>query len=135
MRPRTCPFPRRTRLDCELLQDRVVPAGNVDASIPGGVLTLTGDDLSNNVTIQITMAGTLIPPDLTTSVNGGTPGLPELFPAVLATSLKASFLGGNDLLSIESTSDFILPGGANVDLGGGTNALNFLTSAKVELGS
>ena len=111
-----------------------MPTGNVTAAISGGVLTLTGDDLNNVVSIEITATKVIVTPDATTSVNGAAVNTP-VDVLTVPTSLKAAFFDGNDSLSIKNNVDFILTGGASVDLGGGANALNFLTSTKIELGN
>ena len=43
-----------------------MPTGNVTAAISGGVLTLTGDDLNNVVSIEITATKVIVTPDATT---------------------------------------------------------------------
>ncbi len=125
---------RSGHLRLQTLEPRDVPSGNVDAAIVGGVLTLTGDNRDNVVSIEITATNVIVTPDATTSVNGGVPGAPAPIPTV-PTSLKATFGDGADQLSIKNNADFVLLKGAAVDLGAGIDLLDLTTTAKIQLGS
>jgi large repetitive protein len=125
---------RHTRPRLELLENREVPAGVIQAAISAGVLTLTGDDDNNDVTIWVSAADVTVTPDATTVVNGRPAGEVVIIPGA-ANSLRASLKGGNDSLAIDAVADFVLPGGAKVDLGDGDNTLNWTTDGKIELAS
>ena len=127
------PLPR-PRLTVEPLEGRDVPAGNVTATLAGGVLTLTGDDQANVIsTLTLTAGHAIIAPDAGTSINGKPPGTTEDLPAT-ATKLTARLLGGNDSLTIEGNAEFVLTQGASFDLGEGDDTLTLSTTGKVQLG-
>jgi hypothetical protein len=128
---------RTIRLTLETLEGRLAPAASVvTASLnpTTGLLTITGDDQANGLTIKITAVDTVLTPDPNTSVNGQGADTPVTLTGT-AKALKVNLNGGNDILSIDTGSDFILPGGAAIDLGGGINTLDISTSQKIELGS
>jgi hypothetical protein len=136
----------RPRLAVHPLEPRDVPAGTIQASLAGGVLTLTGDDLANQVTIQVTAgagANVILFPDAgaggTTidDLNDPAPPVAGAPVTILGTAaaLKADLKGGDDSLFIDGTADFVLPGGARVQLGDGANTLGFSTAGTIDLGS
>jgi hypothetical protein len=122
------------RLRLERLEAREVPAGQIQAALTAGVLTLTGDDDSNVVTLKVTSTDITLTPDGATAINGQAAGTPVTLTGA-ATTLKAALKSGADSLVIDAAADLILPGGAKVDLGDGDNTLNFTTDGKIELRS
>src|SRR3954471_1240854 len=125
----------RRRLTIEPLEAREVPAGIIQASLVNGTLTLTGDDLANTVSIQINtgVAPTVV---LTPDTGPGAtaiddvndpaivpPGDPATMPGVV-TAIKVDLRGGDDSISSDGSKDFVLPGGALVQLGDGNNTFN-----------
>src|SRR5688500_8085545 len=102
---------RRPLLGLQQLEAREVPAGFVTAPPISalGVLTITGDDDANVVTLMITGAGAVITPDAGTSVNGGAAGAPALV-AGTVKSIVANFKGGADVVDINSSAAFTVPG-------------------------
>jgi len=122
------------RLRLERLEAREVPAGQIQAALTAGVLTLTGDDDSNVVTLKVTSTDVTLTPDGATAINGQAAGTPVTLTGA-ATTLKAALKSGADSLAIDAAADVILPGGAKVDLGDGDNTLNFTTDGKIELRS
>lgn len=128
-RRRCCP------LHLEPLEGREVPAGAITASISHGKLTITGDDQADGLTLRVTPISVLLTPDGSTSVNGLPPETALVLPGTV-TSLSAHLAGGDDSLSIDPASDFILTGAAAIDLGDGTmNTLNLTTTGHITLGS
>ena len=107
----------------ESLESRLAPAGIVTLNLSGGVLSLTGDALNND--LQITESGG----DWTIasqsggstqfSMNGG-PLLPSITFAAPA-SLSANLGAGNDDVLI---SQAILPGTVSIDGGEGNDAVD-----------
>jgi len=124
---------RRAGLALETLEGREVPAGNVTASLsPTGLLTLVGDNASNAVTLQVTGTTVTVTGNLGTTVNG-------FFPLVSATgtvrAVQAAMNGGDDVLRIDPTANFLVPGAVNVNLGQGNNTLSLQTAGRLALGS
>lgn len=136
--------PRRARLTVQTLEARDVPAGTVKATLVNGLLTLTGDDNSNAVSIIVTGAGAgggprvkLVAAD-NTGIDGNIPADGDV------TSIRAVMNGGNDSLIFGSevdldkdpnaAVDFILPGGAAIDLGDGDNTFTADLLGKLSLG-
>jgi hypothetical protein len=115
-------------LCCEPLETRDTPAGIVSAAVSGGVLTLTGDDADNFVSLVQTGTTIDVAGPNGTTITGGTS-----FPNV--TALRAVLADGNDSLAIDNTAAFNLPGAVTVDLGDGQNALALSTNAKLDLGA
>ncbi|HVK11179.1 MAG TPA: hypothetical protein VM597_20590 [Gemmataceae bacterium] len=115
-------------LRCEPLEARDQPAGIVVASVAGGVLTLTGDDADNAVSLLQTGTTIEVTGQAGTTITGG-----PTFPNV--TAIRAVLADGNDSLGIDATAAFSLPGAVTADLGDGNNFLTLATSAKLELGS
>jgi hypothetical protein len=131
-RPARPAYCRRSILSLQPLEGRVVPAGSITASVSAlGVLTVTGDDSANGVTLKVTPAGVTLTSDGTTSINGLTN--PVTLPAI--KSIKADLKGGDDTLSIDSTSGFAVTGLVGITLGDGDNTLNLTTTGKIELGA
>jgi hypothetical protein len=125
----------RTRLALESLEGRSVPAGNIAAAIsPTGVLSLVGDDQANTVTILVTGLNVVVTPDASTNVNSAGAGNAVTLTGI-AKSLATDLKGGDDSLSIDGASDFVLTGSAAIQLGGGSNTLNLVTTGQLQLGS
>src|SRR5262245_33887956 len=123
---------RRSVLSLQPLEGRLVPAGNLLASVSAtGLLTLTGDADANDVTLTVT------PTNVTLTGNGGTTVNGVAAPVILGTtkSIKADLKGGNDTLSIDGTASFSLTGSASITLGDGDNILNLVTTGKIDIGS
>lgn len=109
-----------------------MPAGGITASVSAlGVLTLIGDDSANGVTLTVTPASVTLTSVGTTLINGSVN--PPPLPAI--KSIKTDLKGGDDTLSINSTSDFVVTGPVVIALGDGDNTLNLTTSGKIELGA
>jgi hypothetical protein len=126
---------RRSNLNVESLEGREVPAGLLTASVSSaGVLSITGDEMDNVVTIKVNGNDVVLTPNATTSINGQTMGMAQTITGA-ATSLKADLKGGDDVLKIDTMSNFVLPKGANINLGNGDNTLTLATTEKVDLGS
>jgi hypothetical protein len=119
---------RRVRLAVQPLESRVVLDGTITASLIGGVLSLTGEDLDNDVQIKVDGTGATL-----TSTNGTqfTLVTPLTGPV---TSIKADLKGGADNFSIDPTSNFAVPGPVAIKLGDGNNTLDLVTSGTLTLG-
>ena len=133
----------RRPLSLEALEARHAPAGFIRAGLANGVLTLTGDDFANTVTLQVTTgpAGStiLLTPGAGTTVDDvNDPFAPVVGAAVpLAgplTTITADLKGGDDSFSIDGTSDFTLSGLLTVRLGDGDNILSLGTSGRLTVG-
>jgi hypothetical protein len=125
---------RRPGLQFDALETRVVPAGNVAATLAATVLTLTGDDAANVVTVAVHANEVILTPDEGTSINSQPQGQPvSLIGGV--SFLKAALRGGADELIADHTADFTLARGAAIDLGDGDNSLDLSTGGKFDLGS
>src|SRR5262249_23458872 len=96
-----------------------------------GMLTIVGDNLSNDITIKVTPGLVTITGNGGTLVNGR---LAVTSPGVV-NAIQASMNGGDDTISIDPTSDFMIPGVVAIALGSGNNNLNFNTSGKISLGA
>lgn len=104
---------RRCRLAVESLEGREVPAGAVTTSLIGGNLTITGDNLDNQITIsQATVGQVTIVGGGTTTVDGGASST-KSFTGNLAIKL----LHGNDTVSFDLTNPIVLPLGLSVFYG------------------
>src|SRR5262245_19048533 len=128
---------RRAPLALHQLESRDNPNGTVTASLAGGVLTLTGDDLDNSIDVQQTGAGAFA---VTGSNNTAIQGGPN-FTGV--NSIVANLADGNDYLTLsaavdldsDALPDFILPGALTVNAGDGNNSFYLTNSGTVQLGS
>jgi len=128
---------RHPRLVVEFLERRDTPAGTVTASVAGGVLTLTGDDLDNSIGIQQTGPGAFTVQGFSnTTIQGG-----PTFTGV--TAIAADLADGNDVVSLFSTidsdgdgePDFILPGAVTIDGGDGSNSVGLTATGEIQVGS
>jgi len=123
---------RRAVLALQTLEGREVPAGNVAASFSAtGVLTLIGDNASNDVTLRVTGTTLTITGNAGTTINGRTSV--SAFAAV--RGVQATLNGGDDVLRTDPTANFFVPGSVGINLGLGNNALNFVTAGRLTLGS
>lgn len=134
------PFRSRARLSVRPLEGRDVPNGTITASLSAtGLLTLTGDDDDNQVTIQLNAGNVVLTPDPNTTVDDlavpgtGTNGAIVTITGTV-TSIKANLLGGADVLAANPTSPFGVTGPVAVNLGDGNNQLNLSTTGLVTLG-
>lgn len=123
--------PNRAVLSLQPLEGREVPAGNVFATISAGVLSLTGDNLSNAVTIRV--SGNSV----TISGNSGTlvDGLPSVSGIATVRAVAANMNGGDDVVRIDPSSNFVIPGQVSINLGEGNNTLTLQTAGQIALGS
>jgi hypothetical protein len=127
---------RHRRLLVESLERRDTPAGTVNASFAGGVLTLTGDDLDNSIEVQQTGPGAFTVSGVNTAIQGG-----PTFTGV--TSISANLADGNDVVSLFSSvdqdtdglADFILPGAVSINAGDGSNTLGLTAPGTIKVGS
>jgi hypothetical protein len=131
------PVPRfrsRARLSVQLLEGRDVPNGTITASLsPTGVLTLTGDDDDNTVSLQLNSGTSVVlTPDGATQINTAAVGNAVTLNGTVK-SIKANLLGGADTVSIDGAADFIVPGSVSLNLGDGNNTLNLTTTGKITL--
>ena len=117
---------------CEVSRPVNASAGTVTASLTGGVLALTGDDLPNVLTVKVEAAQVTLTPDATTDVGNGA-GNPRVLPGA-AKSIKAVLKGGNDSITLDGAANCLLTGSASFDLGYGDNVLNLSTTGKISLG-
>jgi cyclophilin family peptidyl-prolyl cis-trans isomerase len=96
----------------EMLEERVVPAGNVSFSVAGGILRLTGDDAGNSISIVgFGKGATVLSADGVTTIGGH-------------TSMQFNGIGGiaiklGKTANSVTYSGEILKGGLRVDLGNG----------------
>jgi len=100
------------------LEDRWVPAGNVTAKVAGGVLTITGDDLSNSLSLVGDSSGrvTLSSGSDATSINGQ--NVPFTFKGF--STLNIRLKEGNDTLDISRVT---LSRDIGIELGAGDDLL------------
>ena len=112
-----------------------MPAGLITASLsPTGLLTITGDDDANEVTIAITGAAVTLTPDVGTKINLKPTGMAETFTGPV-TSIKADLKGGADIVRIDGLLPFVVSGAVFFNLGDGNNTLDLTTAGLIELGS
>jgi hypothetical protein len=121
---------RRSRLCVEPLEGRVVPAGAINASLSSlGVLTILGTDGDEEITLQVTGSNVTLTPGPGTTLNGVIP------PTGVVKSIKVDLKGGADLVSIDGTSAFQVPGAVVISLGDGDNTLDMTTTGKIQVGA
>lgn len=125
---------RRPSLNVQSLEGREVPAGMLTASLTAGVLSVTGTDQAEVVTVKVTGTDVVLTPNASTVINGQMAGTAVTLPGA-ATSMKVDLKGGDDTFKIDAMSDFVLAKGANINLGHGDNTLSLATTQKVDLGS
>jgi hypothetical protein len=132
---------RRARLSLQPLEGRDVPNGTITAALsPTGVLTLTGDDDDNVVTLKInTGTNVVLTPDGATTIDNLADSTAPVTGAAVTingavTSIKAKLNGGADVVSIDSTAEFSVSGAVSIALGDGNNQLILNTSGRISLG-
>ena len=117
-----------SRLMIETLEGREVPAASiVVGAVSGGVLTLTGDDLTNEIVLQDTGTGMTV-----TGLNANTTVALAATPTVgaasqtfpLVDSIKFVLKGGDDAVTLDDTVAFNLSGAVTADMGDGDNTLD-----------
>ena len=109
-------------------------AGTVTVSLSrAGVLTLTGDAAANGVTLTLNElgVGTTVTGlgDTTLRFNGIVRTSVTLTPTV--RSVVTNLGAGDDVVLIDPTADFVLPGGATFGLGAGNNSLLLDTTGRL----
>ena len=120
----------RPRLALQPLEGRIVPNGTIVAVLsPAGVLSLTGDDDANGLTVKVTAGVVTLTPDGSTTIDKT--GVPA---GGIVKSIKADLKGGADSLAINAAADFILTGPVAIALGDGNNKLALDTTGKLNLG-
>jgi Ca2+-binding RTX toxin-like protein len=75
----------------------------ITAVFAGGVLTVTGDDQDNNITVSRDPAGTLLVNDGAVPITGGVPTVAN------TTSIQIFGLGGNDVLTVSDLNGAMPP--------------------------
>lgn len=110
------PRPHTKKLRFETLESRAMCAGNVTAAVSNGALTVTGDNLSNTVSVESFSGGRIQVRGFNTSVNS-TFGAPRVFNNVTG-GVFINMNGGNDLLRV---TNVILPGRLYIDMGAGND--------------
>lgn len=126
---------RPSRLAIERLEARENPSGSVTATLSAsGSLSLTGDVNDNDVQISLTAGGAVVTGlnGTTITANGSTGASATFNDSV--SSLRASLKGGNDHLSIDSSTGFALSGSASINLGSGDNTLDLVTNGVLNIG-
>ncbi|MGI8980410.1 MAG: tandem-95 repeat protein, partial [Pirellulaceae bacterium] len=120
---------RRRILGLEQLERREVLAGNVAATIRGGNLFLSGDNLANDISITRTAPNSVTIAGNGTTVNGQAAVTFNNFRRHLAVNLK----GGNDNVSFANAADdlFRIHGNLTVHTGAGNDQVNFTDTAVV----
>src|SRR5262245_33792588 len=130
------PRARRPRLALCRLEARDNPNGTVTASVAGGILTLTGDDLDNSIAVEQTGPGSFTVSGVNTTIQGG-----PTFTGV--AGIVANLADGNDVAALfgsvdqdlDGLMDFILPGAVTFNAGDGSNVFGLTGSGKIEVGA
>jgi hypothetical protein len=114
------PQPARVRPSVELLEDRTVPAGNVQVFVNGGVLFLVGDDAANRVSIAKTgeKSAFVRPLDTNTTLNGK--AVRELSVGGITRGYDVKLLGGDDVIVI---TNVLAKSGLRVEGGDGDDQI------------
>ncbi|WP_193789074.1 beta strand repeat-containing protein, partial [Zavarzinella formosa] len=125
---------RRGLLQLETLEQRENPTATITAAVTGGVLTITGTDEAETITLKQTGLGLFqISGDNGTVVNGTADG--TLTTTVAAKSVKVMLKGGDDNVTIDA-NNLAFAGAITVDAGDGNNTFGFsTTAAPASLGS
>jgi hypothetical protein len=129
---------RRTHLSLQSLEGRDVPNGTITAvlSPTTGLLTITGDDDDNVVSLKLTTGANpsvSLTPDANTTIGTAALGAQVTLPGIVK-SMKVDLKGGADDLSIDTTSDFVVSGTVTIGLGDGNNTLALATTGRIGLG-
>jgi len=127
---------RRAPLALHQLESRLNPNGTVTASLVGGVLTLTGDDLDNSISVGQSGPGSFSVNGVNTNIQGG-----PNFTGV--NSIVANLADGDDVvamsgavdLDLDGIPDFVLPGSMTINAGDGNKVFGLTGNGKVEVSS
>lgn len=128
----------RRSLQCretQALEARIVPAGNVVASMANGNLTLTGDNSSNRITVFESEGEIRIIPrsGTSTTINGEQS---VTLPGPISGNLKVKMKGGDDFVTVEAD----VGKSVNANMGAGTDVLSLRTmtvtrNVKINMGT
>lgn len=107
----------RRRLSVESLERRLLLAGDVTASVKGGWLVVTGDDLGNQVQIEDLGGGTydVVGLEDTTIIGAG--------PFAGPKGIKVDLKGGDDTLVMSGDPVFGVPGDLSIKMGDGDDTV------------
>lgn len=120
--------PRRPILNVQQLEQRENPAGNLTASVSGGVLTLTGTDQAETFTIVQNLGNTLtITGTGGTTINTGT----DPITTAPATAIRMRLLGGDDTVTLDPSAQLDMNGTVTIDGGNGNNTVNWFTTSSL----
>lgn len=119
---------QKITLNLTSCEDRALPSGTVIASFASGVLTLTGDDLNNEVLLVNT--GTTL--DV---VGQNATTIPGVTSFTNVTGLIVNMKDGNDVLTINNAASLAIPGNVSLNMGDGDNSVLFDTAEKLRLGN
>ncbi len=125
--------------EVQQLEGRTLPAGVVNVAIAAnGNVTITGDNSSNTIDIDVTAGSIVITPDATTRVKvGGVTA--DAGEAVQVTeegddvdgNLKIDMKGGNDVVRLTVTgTETNITGNVSVKMGSGADTLDILVVAE-----
>jgi hypothetical protein len=123
MEPRRASLDERVQREClrlEALEERIAPAGNVIVAVSGGNLTVTGDELGNDITITQGDPGVqslLITPNDGTTI-GGEAGALTVDGVTGSVTLKMG--DGDDTVAFDGV---LIAANASFDGGGGDDGL------------
>jgi len=109
----------RTTFTLERLEPRLLLSGNVAAVVSGGILTITGDNLDNQISID--QSG--LDPDqfrVTALDSTWVNGTCDVVLSGVTRGMKISMEDGNDSVVLDSVA---VPGNLKVDGGDGSNSL------------
>lgn len=108
------------KLAAESLETRALMAGNIAASVQGGLLILRGDEAANSVVIQAGTNGALQVTGAATTINGG-----ASFSATGVTRGVSVILGdGADSVTFGDSAQVTFPGAVVVDTGAGNDRIS-----------
>ena len=112
--------PPRIRPTIEALEDRTVPAGNVQVFVNGGVLFLVGDGEANRVSIAKTgeRSAYVRPLDSDTTLNGQ--AVRELWVGDITRGYDVKLHGGDDVIVI---TNVLAKAGLRVEGGDGDDQI------------
>jgi hypothetical protein len=118
---------RRTRLNVDCLESRVVPTGNVTTFQSFGNLALIGDIFDNQIVISQPTLGTI-----TITGTGGTTinGFPSVTKPVTG-NLGIALGAGSDSITFDLTSPIFLAGNLTIDYGGANSGVGTKTTQTV----
>jgi hypothetical protein len=98
----------RAALRLEVLEDRDLPAGNVNVGISGGVLSIIGDNAGNRIRITQPAAFNLLisPGDFSTTINGSSSSVSLITGGV--TRITIDLKGGDDVVQISPGAGLVV---------------------------